>query len=73
MCEHKSMIGDNYGITCAVCNEVLEGFGFHHTANSCRHVWYSEDGPLSVTRCLWCNEIKSLSIKIESAGDALTT
>ena len=26
-CKHESTIGDNYGITCSICNKILEGYG----------------------------------------------
>ena len=27
-CEHHKRIGDNYGVTCQDCKEVLEGYGY---------------------------------------------
>jgi hypothetical protein len=27
LCEHTNLIGDNYGVTCQNCGQVLEGYG----------------------------------------------
>lgn len=28
MCQHRSIIGDNYGTSCQDCGEILSGYGY---------------------------------------------
>ena len=46
-CEHQKRIGDNYGVTCQDCKEVLEGYGYGGWFGSnlkvnerCIHIWW---------------------------------
>jgi len=54
MCTHPMIQGDNYGTTCMVCGEVLEGYGFWaEGSNSCHHKWIPEpDSKYEV--CMYC-------------------
>jgi len=36
-CSHTSRIGDNNGVSCAICGERLEGYGYHGTRGPCEH------------------------------------
>jgi hypothetical protein len=44
-CDHNKRIGDNYGVTCQDCGEILEGYGYGDWLGSkvygkkCIHVW----------------------------------
>lgn len=53
MCEHRRMIGDNYGLSCMDCGEVLEGFGYWAQSQTCRHVWSKGEGGYE---CIYCFE-----------------
>lgn len=51
-CPHHSVVGDNYGETCADCGEVLAGYGyFAEGSRVCKHRWL-QDGNGFV--CLYC-------------------
>lgn len=56
-CQHLKKIGDNYGMTCADCGEVLEGFGFwaEGSKHCVKHLWL-QDGIGYV--CVYCEEWK---------------
>lgn len=53
MCEHQNKVGDNYGLTCLDCGEVLEGYGYWGQADRCRHVWVKSEGGCE---CLYCQD-----------------
>ena len=61
-CEHTNQLGDNYGITCQDCHEVLAGYGYGGWFGSnlkgqrkCLHVW----GKISAEeeQCMYCEAI----------------
>jgi hypothetical protein len=55
MCDHPVIIGDNYGESCAVCGEILSGFGYNAESNYCSHQWTKcEYGEI----CLYCGALK---------------
>ncbi|MEW6179204.1 MAG: hypothetical protein AB1522_04675 [Chloroflexota bacterium] len=57
MCEHRNKVGDNYGLTCLDCGEVLEGYGYWGQSETCRHVWLKGEGGYECLYCLeWLNE-----------------
>lgn len=44
-CQHPITNGDNYGVTCDVCGEVLEGYGCWGAEDTCIHgQTHFEDG-----------------------------
>jgi hypothetical protein len=61
ICEHKNLIGDNYGVSCQGCGQVLEGYGlggfFSRKLQGdvpCIHgAWY----PINDTQeeCMYCH------------------
>lgn len=53
MCEHNLQIGDNYGVTCQICGEILEGYGYFAQSDYCIHVW-SDSG--EGYECIYCQE-----------------
>lgn len=56
-CDHSRKIGDNYGMTCADCGEVLEGYGFFGDgATTCTKHLFLEDGKGFI--CLYCQTWK---------------
>lgn len=59
MCDHHLTIGDNYGVTCATCGEVLEGFGVWTSSLTCLHdrVKYGE-GDEAICICIYCEETR---------------
>jgi hypothetical protein len=73
-CDHKKLIGDNYGMTCQGCGQVLEGYGHGGFFGSnlkgnerCIHnAWY----PISDVEeeCLYCHTIR----KIEKTANQLS-
>ena len=54
-CNHPHIIGDNYGETCAVCGEILAGFGYFAQSRICKHKWVNSEYGLI---CLYCEEFK---------------
>ena len=56
-CPHNRKIGDNYGMTCADCGEVLEGYGeFARTRpKECLHRWEPMPG---YEVCAYCEETR---------------
>ncbi len=61
-CKHLRIIGDNYGMTCQDCGEIIEGYGFWGQARTCIHRWAEyEEGK----ECIYCGEWVG-------AGDDLT-
>lgn len=63
-CSHAFIVGDNYGRTCGICGQVLEGFGYWaEGSRSCvNHSWVSAPEDKYET-CLYCFEerLKGLS------------
>ena len=57
MCDHKCKVGDNNGITCSDCGEVLEGFGYQHSATECLHVFFCLPW-MPYCTCSWCDQLK---------------
>ncbi len=53
MCQHLRTIGDNYGLTCLDCGEVLEGYGYNVQTHTCRHVFQKYDEGYE---CMYCQE-----------------
>lgn len=55
-CEHRTVIGDNYGMTCCACGQRLEGYGYSADGgmhDDCVHKWWNvEDEEYSV--CVYC-------------------
>ncbi|MDT8899515.1 hypothetical protein QYE77_14720 (plasmid) [Thermanaerothrix sp. 4228-RoL] len=51
MCQHLRTIGDNYGLTCLDCGEVLEGYGYNVQTHTCRHVFQKYDEGYE---CMYC-------------------
>ena len=57
MCKHSNRIGDNYGLTCLDCGEVLEGYGYFGSVSRCvRHLWFAE-GEYFI--CFYCERVCS--------------
>ena len=66
-CKHERIIGDNYGETCADCNEILFGYGcggwFGNNlikGRKCKHKFIKfedEEG------CMYCERIKENAIR----------
>jgi hypothetical protein len=62
-CEHKKIIGDNYGISCQDCGYVLEGYGYGGWFGSnlkgqekCMHgAWYKINA--IEEECMYCHAI----------------
>lgn len=55
MCDHNSTIGDNYGVTCADCGQVLSGYGYWgEGSTTCQHE-YLPDGNGNLV-CLYCED-----------------
>ncbi len=50
-CPHRRRIGDNYGMTCEDCGQVLEGYGYWGQSHTCLHVWAEYEGG---KECLYC-------------------
>ena len=48
-CEHNIIVGDNYGSTCQVCGEIIEGYGEFIQSMTCKHRFL--DG-----FCVYCEE-----------------
>jgi hypothetical protein len=63
-CEHKTQIGDNYGISCQDCGRVLEGYGYGgwlggnlKRQERCMHgAWYNINDVEE--ECTYCHEIR---------------
>jgi hypothetical protein len=62
-CEHKRRMGDNYGISCQDCQEVLEGYGYGgwfgsnlKGNKSCIHVW--EKISAEEEQCMYCQAVR---------------
>jgi hypothetical protein len=60
-CEHNKRIGDNYGVTCQDCGEILEGygnggwFGSNLKGNEqCKHVWLNMPDRMDYEQCMYC-------------------
>jgi len=56
-CNHIAIIIDNYGETCAICGEVLAGFGYWQKGSrQCRHKWlpYGE----GQEKCPYCEQVR---------------
>ena len=66
-CDHGKQIGDNYGVSCSRCGQVLEGFGFGGffgatltDAETCIHqAWYKISE--NEEECLYCHEQRHIS------------
>lgn len=61
MCSHARKIGDNYGLTCQDCGEVLEGYGhggwFENNFKEnerCMHVWVNMSDRTDYEQCIYC-------------------
>jgi hypothetical protein len=61
-CQHLRTIGDNYGVTCQDCGEILAGFGFGgwfgerlQPEQACVHRFYVHDG---IGICVFCETIE---------------
>jgi hypothetical protein len=59
MCRHARKIGDNYGLTCQDCGEVVEGYGYGGWFGSnlkgnerCMHVWVNISD--IAEQCMYC-------------------
>ena len=59
-CKHERTIGDNYGLTCQDCNEILEGYGYGGWFGNnliknrkCKHKFPNDQEP-----CIYCERIK---------------
>ena len=62
-CEHHKRIGDNYGVTCQDCKEVLEGYGYGGWFGSnlkgnerCIHIWWKIS--TEEEECMYCHVIR---------------
>ena len=62
-CEHNNQIGDNYGVTCQDCKEVLEGYGYGGWFGSnlkgnerCIHIWWKISA--EEEECMYCHVIR---------------
>jgi hypothetical protein len=65
-CDHKKLLGDNYGVSCQSCGQVMEGYGYGGWFGSnlngnerCMHgAWY----PISNTEeeCMYCQDIRKI-------------
>ena len=55
MCMHNSRQGDNYGVTCMDCGEVLEGYGYWaEGSKSCNHHFIPENSDSKYEVCMYC-------------------
>lgn len=73
MCDHPSIQGDNYGQTCMVCGEVLEGWGFWaEGSEACKHSPYWEDIGNGLEMCPYCEETRPIIQPFEG-GELQTT
>lgn len=64
MCNHSRKIGDNYGISCANCEEKLQGFGYGGWfgnklafPKTCIHFFLKDENGEEI--CMYC-EIKKI-------------
>jgi hypothetical protein len=63
-CEHNKRIGDNYGVSCQDCKQVLEGYGYGDWFGSnlkgnekCIHnAWYKIND--IEEECMYCHAIR---------------
>ena len=59
-CSHSSIRGDNYGTTCNICGEVLEGYGEWgedgkgNAQHECKHSFVSEAPDSENEICVYC-------------------
>jgi len=67
-CEHTRKIGDNYGISCQDCGEVLEGYGCGGWFGSnlsgrerCLHIWWKISA--SEEECQYCHKTREREMK----------
>jgi|tagenome__1003787_1003787.scaffolds.fasta_scaffold9923386_1 hypothetical protein len=63
-CDHSKQLTDNYGISCARCGQVLEGFGYGRfvgenlaTEPVCIHKAWFRLSSLE-EECLYCHEVR---------------
>jgi hypothetical protein len=64
MCQHFNQIGDNYGLTCQDCGEVLEGYGYWgEGSNVCLHHWIECVEDNKYEQCLYC-EYTRLKVEV---------
>jgi hypothetical protein len=61
-CDHNKRIGDNYGVSCQACGEILEGYGyggwFDLGSKKCIHgAWY----PINAIdeECMYCHSVRT--------------
>jgi hypothetical protein len=66
LCAHNKKIGDNYGLSCQECGQVLEGYGWGGWFGSnlkgnerCIHVWYPINH--SEEECMYCHSIRKIT------------
>lgn len=59
MCQHLRRIGDNYGLTCQDCGEVLEGYGYYaEGSKTCKHRFLPEYPKSENKVCVYCEETR---------------
>ena len=55
MCQHNVKIGDNYGMSCAECGQVLEGYGcWAEGSATCNHIWGYCPENEKYEQCIYC-------------------
>ena len=61
-CPHSSKVGDNYGMTCADCGEVLEGYGnWGEGSRHCMEHRFVSNPEDTYETCIYCQheQVKS--------------
>lgn len=69
-CQHKSIIGDNYGESCRDCGKQLRGYGYGGFFGSrlsgdekCIHLW-SSMGEGGEEVCVYCEVFRSSEVYV---------
>jgi hypothetical protein len=67
-CSHRHQIGDNYGITCQDCGQVLAGYGYWgEGSHVCIHQFVDDGAGEKV--CFYCDRYQN-DIEAQAALDA---
>jgi hypothetical protein len=66
-CDHSKQLSDTYGVSCARCGQVLEGFGYGRFVGEnlnaepiCIHQAWFRLGDLE-EECIYCHEVRPRS------------
>lgn len=76
-CDHRKRIGDNYGVSCSNCGQILEGFGYGGFiggnltgVEKCIHqAWFTVNE--REEECIYCHEQRHRSENQDTDREAL--